>query len=360
MFNSMSLKQRVLLQLVLNITLQIVIVSGVAMGWSKGTLITSSLAIGIFSLVLYLDSATASAHFLKVLMEGATRMGSGDLTRDMPTMNNASMRDGLTTMQVLQDRIRRMMVTLNEGASQVSNAASEIAAGNQDLSHRTEQGSAELQSASSAMHRMTEAALQSAASMGEAASLSQTTSEQAQQSGSVVNQAVAAMGEVSASSRKIADIISVIDGIAFQTNILALNAAVEAARAGEQGRGFAVVASEVRSLAGRSAEAAREIKSLIASSVERVEMGSELVNDAGQRMQQVVSSIEQVASLITDVTSRSRAQTSGLQDIASTVDRLDQSMQQNAALVEQEAAAAENLKSQAALLHQLVEQFRVR
>jgi methyl-accepting chemotaxis protein len=207
---------------------------------------------------------------------------------------------------------------------------------------------------------MTEAARHSSESMGQAASLSQSTSQLAQQSGLVVSQAVTAMSGVSQSSRKIADIISVIDGIAFQTNILALNAAVEAARAGEQGRGFAVVASEVRSLAGRSADAAKEIKSLINSSVEQVDAGSHLVNEAGNRMQEVVGSIERVAGLITEATAMARTQSSGLHGIADSVDRLDQTMQQNAALVEEGAAAASSLKQQASLLTQLVSQFRFR
>ena len=164
---------------------------------------------------------------------------------------------------------------------------------------------------------------------------------------------------VSQSSRKISDIIGVIDGIAFQTNILALNAAVEAARAGDQGRGFAVVASEVRLLAGRSAAAAKEIKSLITSSVEQVETGSQLVNDAGTHMSEVVASIERVASLISEATRLSRTQSGGFKDLLDSVDRLDQAMQQNAALVEQETAAAEMLKSQAQRLNQLVEKIQV-
>jgi methyl-accepting chemotaxis protein len=287
-------------------------------------------------------------------------MGEGDLREDMPRAYNISAQQGMDVMQALLDKLREVMGTLGSGAEQVNTAASEIAAGNLDLSQRTEQGSADLQSAAHSMRQMTEAAQHSSEAMSEASSLAQATSKQARESGEVVLKTVEAMNGVSQSSRKIADIIGVIDGIAFQTNILALNAAVEAARAGEQGRGFAVVAAEVRSLAGRSAEAAKEIKSLISSSVEQVDAGSALVNDAGTRMQDVVASVERVASLIADASGLARTQSGGLQAIADSIDRLDQSMQQNAALVEEGAAAAESLKTQAAMLNDLVSGFRLR
>jgi methyl-accepting chemotaxis protein len=209
------------------------------------------------------------------------------------------------------------------------------------------------------MKDMSDAATQSAEAMQKATSLSQGTSALVHTSGNVVNQAVAAMEEINTSSRKIADIISVIDGIAFQTNILALNAAVEAARAGEQGRGFAVVASEVRSLAGRSAEAAKEIKRLITTSVEQVEKGAGLVNNAGEKMGEVVKAIEEVSSLIVEASGKSRQQSQGLHEIATTLEHLDVAMQQNAALVEEETAAAESLKNQAAKLHALVGEFKL-
>ena len=360
MFNQLTLKQRVVIQLLLNVALQVVVVTGVLMEWSKLTLILSSLGVGLFMLWLYLDSAMASKQFVEELISGAERMGQGDLTRDVSTsFSNPTLREGLGTMQALQSRIRSMLGALNEGAWQVSNASSEIASGNLDLSRRTEQSSSELQAASSAMKEMTDAAAQSSEAMQKATSLSQGTSALVHTSGAVVNQAVSAMGEINNSSRKIADIISVIDGIAFQTNILALNAAVEAARAGEQGRGFAVVASEVRSLAGRSAGAAKEIKSLITASVEQVEKGARLVNDAGEKMGEVVKAIEAVSGLIVEASGKSQQQSRGLREISATLENLDVAMQQNAALVEQETAAAESLKHQAAKLHALVGEFKL-
>jgi methyl-accepting chemotaxis protein len=252
-----------------------------------------------------------------------------------------------------------MLSTLNDGAWHVSNASSEIAAGNQDLSNRTERSSADLQQASGSMREMTQAAQDSAQAMHTATGLSETTRSLVNASGGVVSQAVSTMEGVRTSSHRISEIISVIDGIAFQTNILALNAAVEAARAGEQGRGFAVVASEVRSLAGRSADAAKEIKSLITASVEQVEQGSALVNSAGDKMGEVVSSIEEMTKLIANANALSSQQSSGLLSIAHTLDQLDNAMQQNAALVEEETAAASSLSSQASLLHKLVGEFKL-
>ncbi|MFG6460280.1 methyl-accepting chemotaxis protein [Roseateles sp. DXS20W] len=360
MFANLSIAQRVALYLGLTIALQVHVIAGVLMGMPTGWLIGGSLVLGGLIAFIYIDGAKSTGDFLRDLMGGAQRMSEGDLREDIVLRGNASARAGMSVLVKLQDTLRSMMGTLRDGAEQVNTAATEIAAGNLDLSQRTEQGSADLQQAASSMRQMTEAARHSSEAMDEASTLAQETSAQARQSGAVVLNAVDAMNGVSQSSRKIADIIGVIDGIAFQTNILALNAAVEAARAGEQGRGFAVVASEVRLLAGRSAEAAKEIKSLISASVEQVDAGSRLVNDAGTQMQDVVANVERVAHLIKDATELARTQSAGLREIADSVDRLDQSMQQNAALVEEGAAAAESLKSQAGRLNELVGRFRTR
>ncbi|HEV6967484.1 MULTISPECIES: methyl-accepting chemotaxis protein [Roseateles] len=360
MFANLSIAQRLALYLGLSVALQLYVIGGVLYGMPAGWLIGGSLLLGSAIAFVYLDGAKSVGVFLRDLLSGAHRMSAGDLREDIVLRGNSSAREGMSALVRLQDTLRSMMGTLRDGAEQVNTAASEIAAGNLDLSQRTERGSADLQQAASSMRQMTEAARHSSEAMGEASALAETTRQHARHSGEVVLNAVTAMNGVSQSSRKIADIIGVIDGIAFQTNILALNAAVEAARAGEQGRGFAVVAGEVRQLAQRSAEAAKEIKSLIGASVEQVDAGSRLVNEAGTQMQEVVSSVERVAALIKDATELARTQSAGLREIADSVDRLDQSMQQNAALVEEGAAAAESLKAQSHRLNELVGRFRTR
>jgi methyl-accepting chemotaxis protein len=227
------------------------------------------------------------------------------------------------------------------------------------LAQRTEQTSSNLQSTASSMDGLTLTVQQSADNARQASALAASASTVAQRGGDVVSQVVSTMQEIDTSSKKIADIISVIDGIAFQTNILALNAAVEAARAGEQGRGFAVVASEVRSLAGRSAEAAKEIKGLIGTSVEKVESGTKLVTDAGATMQEIVQSVRRVADVIGEITAAATEQSAGIAGVNQAIGNLDQMTQQNAALVEESAAAAESLREQADRMKQAVAVFRV-
>ncbi len=256
-------------------------------------------------------------------------------------------------------QVEQAIMQVRQAADSIGTASSQIASGNQDLSGRTEQTAANLQQAASSMEQLTGTVAHSADSAAQANQLASSAADVARRGGSVVAQVVSTMDDISASSRKIADIIGVIDGIAFQTNILALNAAVEAARAGEQGRGFAVVAGEVRSLAQRSAEAAREIKQLIGSSVDKVETGSRLVGDAGSTMTEIVASVQRVSDIIGEISAASREQSSGIAQVNSAVADLDRMTQQNAALVEQSAAAAHSLEDQARRLTQVVATFRL-
>jgi len=263
------------------------------------------------------------------------------------------------SLQEMQQRLASTIASVRSSADQVRHASSEIATGNADLSNRTEQAASSLEETGAAMAQLGEGVKLNAESAREADALAQTASQVAGRGGAMVEQVVATMNEIQQSSNKIADIIGVIDGIAFQTNILALNAAVEAARAGEQGRGFAVVASEVRSLAQRSAEAAKEIKSLISASVERVDGGSRLVGDTGATMREIVTSVERVTRVIGEISASSAAQSLTLGEIGQAVHQLDQMTQQNAALVEQSAAAAESLKDQSAQLVETVASFKL-
>jgi methyl-accepting chemotaxis protein len=238
-------------------------------------------------------------------------------------------------------------------------ASTEVAVGNADLSGRTEQAASNLQQTASSMEQLTGTVKHTADSARTANQLAGSAAEVARRGGEVVSQVVATMEDINQASRKIADIIGTIDGIAFQTNILALNAAVEAARAGEQGRGFAVVAGEVRNLAQRSAEAAKEIKSLIGSSVDKVDAGTRLVGDAGTTMGEIMASVQRVSDTIGEISAAASEQSEGIGQVNTAVTQLDQMTQQNAALVEQSAAAAESLKSQASKLNGLVSVFKV-
>ena len=259
----------------------------------------------------------------------------------------------------MQQGLARAVSDVRKGSDYVSHASQEIASGNQDLSTRTEQQASELQQTAATMEQLGTTVRHNADSARQASQLAHSASEVAVQGGEVVGRVVETMKGINESSRKISDIIGVIDGIAFQTNILALNAAVEAARAGEQGRGFAVVASEVRSLAQRSAEAAKEIKGLIGASVDRVEQGSALVDQAGVTMQEVVSSIRRVSDIVSEISAASSEQSAGVAQVGQAITRMDQGTQQNAALVEQSAAAADSLKQQAEQLVAAVAVFKV-
>jgi methyl-accepting chemotaxis protein len=257
------------------------------------------------------------------------------------------------------ERLREVVGRIKEATEAINTAAQEIAAGNQDLSSRTEEQASSLEETASSMEELNATVRQNAESARQANELAGTSNEIATRGGQMVKQVVETMSGIQASSKKIADIVGVIDSIAFQTNILALNAAVEAARAGEQGRGFAVVATEVRNLAQRSATAAKEIKALIAESVDKVESGAQLVHEAGNTMDEVVSSFQQVAKLVVDISAASREQSSGIEQVTQAVSQMDEVTQQNAALVEEAAAAAESLEEQAQGLVQAVGMFKL-
>jgi methyl-accepting chemotaxis protein len=286
------------------------------------------------------------------------RIAAGDLSVEIPiqTGDQSSL---LHAIRSMRDSFADIVVRVRQGSDTVATASAEIAQGNNDLSARTEQQASALEETAASMEELNATVKQNAESARTANQLALSASTIAVQGGSIVGQVVETMKGINESSRKISDIISVIDGIAFQTNILALNAAVEAARAGEQGRGFAVVASEVRSLAGRSADAAKEIKSLINASVERVEQGSTLVDQAGTTMTEVVTSIKRVTDIMGEISAASHEQSSGVAQVGEAVTQMDRATQQNAALVEQMAASASSLNSQAGELVETVAVFKL-
>ena len=293
------------------------------------------------------------------VVETTERIAAGDLTHAVPSDRGDELGRILAAIALMQQRLRDMVAQIHSTSTRITHAAAEIASGNQDLSARTESTAADLQSAASDMERFASTARDGADSAQEADGFVQQASSAATHGGGVVTRVVETMHGIETSSRRIAEITGVIDGIAFQTNILALNAAVEAARAGEHGRGFAVVASEVRSLAQRSAQAAREIKSLIQTSVERIADGSRLASEAGDAMQDIVARIGEATRRMADVATGAGAQVEQVGRLRGALDRLDGLTQQNAALVEQSAAAAESLCDQADRMHGLVGVFRL-
>jgi methyl-accepting chemotaxis protein len=288
----------------------------------------------------------------------AGRIAAGDLTVVVDTQSNDN-HSMLHAMKKMRDALAEIVAEVRVGTETIASASSQIASGNQDLSARTEQQASSLEETASSMEELTSAVRANNDNARQANQLAQSASEVAVQGGAVVSQVVNTMGAINDSSRKIVDIIAVIDGIAFQTNILALNAAVEAARAGEQGRGFAVVASEVRTLAQRSAAAAKEIKELIGNSVEKVEVGSKLVEQAGQTMAEVVSSVQRVTDIMAEISTAGDEQSAGIEQINQAVSEMDTVTQQNAALVEEAAAAAEAMQQQAANLERVVSVFQL-
>ena len=289
----------------------------------------------------------------------AQRIGEGDLSQALPQNRDDEIGHLFASLTQMQNSLIKVVAHVRQGSESVSTASSEIAQGNQDLSARTETQASALEQTAASMEQLGSAVRQNADHARHASQLATNASAVAQQGGDVVAQVVSTMKGINDASRKIADIIGVIDGIAFQTNILALNAAVEAARAGEQGRGFAVVAGEVRTLAGRSAEAAKEIKALINASVQQVDQGTSLVDQAGQTMQEIVTAIQQVTDIVAEISSASNEQSLGVSQVGEAVTQMDQVTQQNAALVEEMAAAAGSLKNQAQDLVQTVAVFNL-
>jgi methyl-accepting chemotaxis protein len=337
---------------------QIAAVRGPATSTRNGV-IAMGIAISLGLMLLAWTVGNQLRGRVREARETAERVRDGDFARAVVDPRHDEFSPLIAALGEMQTSLTRVVAEVRANAENVATASAQIAQGNKDLSHRTEQQASSLQQTAATMEELGTTVRQNADNAQQANQLARAASGVAVKGGEVVGQVVETMKGISDSSRRIADIIGTIDGIAFQTNILALNAAVEAARAGEQGRGFAVVASEVRSLAQRSAEAAKEIKSLIGASVERVEEGTALVGKAGQTMDEVVSSIRRVTDIVGEISSASVEQSSGVGQVGQAVTQMDQATQQNAALVEQSAAAAESLKTQADTLVRTVSVFKL-
>jgi len=325
----------------------------------RNSLIVLSLVALVAAMVCAWRLTASIVQPLNEAVKVAETVASGDLGSRIESDRKDETGQLLHALKVMNESLVRIVGEVRTGTDTIATASGQIASGNQDLSSRTEQQASSLEETAASMEELTSTVKQNADNARQANQLAVSASEVAVKGGSVVGQVVDTMASINESSKKIVDIIGVIDGIAFQTNILALNAAVEAARAGEQGRGFAVVASEVRNLAQRSAAAAKEIKSLIDDSVGKVQVGSELVGEAGDTMQEIVSSVKRVTDIMGEITAASQEQTSGIEQINQAITQMDQVTQQNAALVEQAAAAAASLQEQAGSLVQAVSVFRL-
>nr|GEU28462.1 chemoreceptor McpA-like [Tanacetum cinerariifolium] len=323
----------------------------------------TSIALLVINIGIGLALAVAVARIVSAPLREAVSVASavaeGDLTRDIQVKSACETGQLMQALKNMTDNLQALVAQVRSGTDLIATASAEIASGNQDLSSRTEEQASSLEETASSMEELTSTVKQNADNARQANQLAKSASGIATRGGEVVGQVVGTMASINESSRKIEDIISVIDGIAFQTNILALNAAVEAARAGEQGRGFAVVAGEVRNLAHRSAAAAKDIKQLIGDSVQKVEAGSQLVNEAGTTMNEIVSSITRVTDIMAEISSASNEQSDGIEQVNTAITQMDTVTQQNAALVEESAAAAESMQSQAAQLSDIVSVFKI-
>jgi methyl-accepting chemotaxis protein len=364
MFGSGSGSQQ--LKVVLGVVLGVVTVGvGVALsglgdnaGSAKTWLIATLVITWLASIYAFVTSGGKGSS-LHAATEAAEALARFDLTHDIPSGGSDDVGRLLTALEGTQRSLQKIIGDMRSAADSIGTASAEIATGNLDLSQRTEQTASNLQNAASSMSELTGTVKQTADAAMTANQLASSAAAVAQRGGEAVSQVVATMDQISHSSRKINEIIGTIDGIAFQTNILALNAAVEAARAGEQGRGFAVVAGEVRLLAQRSAEAAKEIKSLISASVERVDSGTQQVQAAGATMTEIVASVQRVTDIIGEISAAAREQSEGIAVVNGSVVQLDQMTQQNAALVEESAAAAESLREQSSRMTESISVFRL-
>ncbi len=327
---------------------------------TSGFILILALAAGGISIVVAFLATKSITRPLIDAVRVAKRVAKGDLSSDIEVTTSDETGQMMQALREMNDSLMKIVGEVRAGTDNIASVSMEIASGNLDLSNRTEAQAHSLQETASSMRDLTDTVKQNAEHAAQANRLALSASEVAEKGGTVVSQVVHTMGSINASSNKIVDIIGVIDGIAFQTNILALNAAVEAARAGEQGRGFAVVASEVRSLAQRSAAAAKEIKTLIGASVDEVTAGSKLVEQAGVTMDEVVASVKRVTDIMAEITSASQEQSSGIERVHQSIAQMDGVTQQNAALVEEAAAAAEAMQNQASSLAQVVSIFKLK
>ncbi len=333
--------------------------SASAASQTSALILILALAASVISILVAVLATRSITRPLNDAVRIAKRVATGDLSSQIEVDTHDETGQMMKALKEMNASLMKIVGEVRSGTETIASVSSEIASGNLDLSTRTEQQAASLQETASSMRDLTDTVKQNAEHAAQANRLALSASEVAEKGGMVVAQVVDTMGSINASSKKIVDIIGVIDGIAFQTNILALNAAVEAARAGEQGRGFAVVASEVRNLAQRSAAAAKEIKTLIGDSVDKVTTGSKLVGQAGVTMDEVVASVKRVTDIMAEITSASQEQSTGIEQINRTIAQMDDVTQQNAALVEEAAAAAEAMQNQASSLAQVVSIFKL-